>query len=432
MKLLDVVTAPWAIQPEKLLEIQAIYATHMRGEKIDIEAVEKRLGRPLANEPKGYDVQDGVAVLPVSGVLAKRANLMTQVSGMSSTELIGRDFKAALNDPAVEAIVLTVDSPGGTVDGTQNLAAIVASANGQKPVATWADGAMCSAAYWIGAQANAGVFIGADTVQVGSIGVVATHVDVSGAQAKDGIKTTEITAGKYKRIASQYAPLSEDGRASMQAQVDYLYSVFVGEVAKARGVSEDKVLSDMADGRVFIGKQAVAAGLVDGVATLADVIAIAKQRAAGAAANPGITPATLPTRAQGEIVDKESILAQAPELADAFRDEGAAAERQRILDVEAQSLPGHESLIAALKADGKTTGPEAAAQVLAAEKKKLASVSASLVADAPNPVPNADAPESPVASDTDPRQALHDKAKQYQADHPGTDYMTAIAAVSTK
>ncbi len=96
MRLLDVVTAPCAIQPEKLLEIQAIYATHLRGEKIDIEAVEKRLGRPLNNEPRGYDVIDGVAVLPIHGVIAKRANLFSQISGGVSSELVARDFRAAL------------------------------------------------------------------------------------------------------------------------------------------------------------------------------------------------------------------------------------------------------------------------------------------------------------------------------------------------
>ena len=433
MRLLDVISAPWAIQPEKLLEIQAIYATHMRGEKIDIEAVEKRLGRPLVSEPKGYEIRDGVAIIPVFGVLAKRANLLTQVSGMTSTEIIGRDIRQALEDPSVEAIVLSVDSPGGTVDGTQSLAGIIAAAAAKKPVISWADGCMCSAAYWIGAQARGGVFISSDTVQVGSIGVVSTHTDISGAQAKNGIKTTEITAGKYKRVASQYAPLSDDGRASIQSQVDYLYSVFVAEVAKARGVSEDTVIQDMADGRVFIGKQAIAAGLVDGVSTLDEVIALAKQRAAGAAAAPVVPATSLPPhRAEGESMDRESILAQAPELAEAFRTEGAAAERQRIFDVEAQSLPGHDALIASLKADGKTSGPEAAAQVLAAERKKLAGISANLSADAPPPVPHAAAPDAPSAASSDPRQALHEKAKQYQADHPGTPYMAALAAVSAE
>lgn len=425
MKLIDVVNSPWAIRPENLIEIQAIYATHLRGEKIDIEAVEKRLGRPLANEQRPYEIRDGIAIVPITGVIAKRANLFTQVSGMCSSEMIGRDFKAALADPAVEGIALIIDSPGGTVDGTQALASIVASARGVKPVATLADGSMCSAAYWIGAQAD-GVFISADTVAVGSIGVVAAHTDISGKQAAEGIKTTEITAGKYKRISSQYGPLTEEGRADMQAQVDYLYSVFVSAVASARGVSEEKVVAEMADGRVFIGQQAIDAGLVDGVSTLDGVIASLKQRAAGVA----VQSHKSQPKAEGEAMDRESILAQAPELAEAFRVEGATAERQRILDVEAQSLPGHEALIAQFKADGKTSGPEAAAQVLAAERQKLVGIAQSIAADAPAPVAHAAAPEAAPAAAKDERTVLHEKAKQYQADHPGTDYLTAVRAVS--
>ena len=426
MKLLDVVTGPWAIQPEKLIEIQAIYATHLRGEKIDIDAVEKRIGRPLNNEPKGYQIIDGVAVLPVNGVLGKRANLFTQVSGMSSTEIIGNDFKSALNDPQVSGIVLSVDSPGGTVDGTQTLADIVASARGLKPVVTLASGCMCSAAYWIGAAA-AELYISSGTDQVGSIGVVAGHTDISAAEAQKGIKTTEITAGQYKRVASQYAPLSEAGRASIQETVDYLYSVFVADVSKARGVSEETVLKDMADGRVFIGQQAIAAGLVDGVSTLEGAIARVHALAAGVAAKPQTT-----LKIKGETMDRESILAAHPELVEAFRAEGATAERERILAIENQSMPGHEALVASLKADGKSTAADVALQILAAEKAKLSSMAVALAGDAPAPVAHAAAPVDVKQEPKNDREALHAKAKAYQAEHPGTDLMAAMRAVQAK
>ena len=176
MKLLDVLTAPWAIEPAKLLEIQAIYATHLRGDKIDIAAVEAKLGRPLANEQKAYAIQDGVAILPIEGVIAKRANLFSQISGGVSTELVGRDFKSALADPAVHSIILAIDSPGGTVDGTISLADLVATST--KPVVTLASGTMASAAYWIGSAASSAYITDATTI-VGSIGVVATHTDAS-------------------------------------------------------------------------------------------------------------------------------------------------------------------------------------------------------------------------------------------------------------
>lgn len=405
MKLLDIVTGPWAIQPEKLLEIQAIYATHLRGEKIDIEAVEKRLGRPLNNEPKGYEIRDGVAVLPVYGVLAKRMNLFSSISGGASYEMVAKDFAQAMNDPAVEAIVLVVDSPGGAIDGVQKLGDAIFSARGVKPVGAIADGMMASAAYWIGAQADV-VVAASDTTMIGSIGVVSAHRDISAAEEKAGVKTTEITAGKYKRIASEFAALSDEGRAEIQERVDYLYEIFVGAVAKARGVGVDVVLENMADGRVFIGQQAVKAGLVDGVSTLDELIANLKQRAAGVASQIN----------EGAQMDLETLKAEYPDLVLAIAADAAAAERSRIADVEAQALPGHDALVAQIKADGKTTGPEAAAAILAAEKQKLAGMAAQLAADAPAPVPHAVPPSDSAAESPDDRPVEERAKSQWDAD----------------
>jgi len=272
MRVIDVLNAPWAIVPDKLREIQAIYATHLRGEKIDIKGIEAKLGKPLVNNEQGYDTVDGVAVIPIDGIISKRMNLFSQISGGASTELIGRDIRAALADPDVHSLLLQVDSPGGTVDGTQVLAQAIHGARGKKPIVTYVDGMMASAAYWIGSAADA-IYIGADTVQVGSIGVVASHTDYSRREEMLGVKTTEIFAGKFKRIASSHKPLSEDGKGYIQEMVDYLYSVFVADIAKQRGVDAETVLKNMADGRIFTGQQAVSAGLVDGVATMDRLIA---------------------------------------------------------------------------------------------------------------------------------------------------------------
>jgi hypothetical protein len=85
MKLLDILTAPWAIQPEKLLEIRDIYLTHLQGEKIVLAALEAKLGAPLANEPTPYEVIEGVAVIPIEGVIATRMNLCSKISGGTSS-----------------------------------------------------------------------------------------------------------------------------------------------------------------------------------------------------------------------------------------------------------------------------------------------------------------------------------------------------------
>lgn len=409
MKLLDILTSPWAIQPEKLVEIQAIYATHLRGEKIDIAGVEARLGKPLANEPKPYQVVDGVAVIPLDGVIAKRMNMFTQISGGVSTQLAERDIKAALSDPSVHSIILAIDSPGGPVDGTQTLADTVFQARSQKPIVSLASGTMASAAYWIGSAAQA-VYITDATTQVGSIGVVTKHVDVSGAEAKDGIVTTEIYSGKFKRIASQHAPLSKEGKAHMQAQMDYLYSLFVGAVATNRGVSTDQVLSDMADGQIFIGQQAIDAGLVDGVSTLPKLIAELNAAHKGQSAGAAQTSQTKP---KGTIqMDRTTLAATEPALLSEILAEGAAAERERIQSVQAQAIPGHEALIATLAFDGKTTAGEAAIAVLSADRSKREAVGKALAADAPAPVVQAPTPAVTVPAAADDTLPLEDRAKK--------------------
>lgn len=434
MRVIDVLNSPWAIIPEKLLEIRAIYETHLRGEKIDIAAVEARLGQPLANRQTPYRVERGVAIIEMDGVIAKKMNLFSKMSGGVSTQLVARDLKDALDNPGVNSILLVVDSPGGTVDGTQELAQLVHQAGGIKPVIAYADGLMASAAYYIGSAANE-VWLSSDNTLTGSIGVVTTHVDYSKAEERAGIKTTEIYAGKYKRIASDVQPLTDEGRDYLQAQVDRMYETFVHDVARFRAVSPETVLADMADGRIWIGRQGIDQGLADGLATLDEVVgrmAAGEFRARDDTARSRVTvlPAGVPRTVIGAsvpgavsagvaagraiqhhdqekpIMTKDEILAKYPEAATALhaeghaqgkqegyqaglkdgveqgRQEGANAERERIQTVQAQSMPGHEALIEQLKFDGKTTGPEAAVQVLAAEKGKLSTRLKDIEADA--------------------------------------------------
>lgn len=439
MKLLDLLMSAWAILPDQLCEIQAIYAARLRGDKIDIEAIEARLGRPLANEQQDYQIrQGGVAVLALEGVMAPKANLFMRVSGGVSTQMAGLQIESAMADPRVSAMVLAIDSPGGSVFGTPELAATVRELSSIKPIVTVSEATLASAAYWVGSAANA-VYISGPTVQVGSIGVVASHR--YDPQAKG--TTTEITAGKYKRIASATGPLSEEGQAYMQGHVDHLYSVFVDAVAAHRGTTANATLEHMADGRVFIGQQAIDRGLVDGMSTVDAMVEqlatnpakFAKRRKAtfalgglppkpagaqaeGTPTEPVLLDHSTPAK-KGSVMDRQALEQQHPALFAQLQAEfsatataaahacaavtlatttatataaGAAAERQRIADVRAQTLPGHEKLVETLAFDGKTTAAEAAMAVMAAERQRVASAAAAHAADAPAAVPHAAAP----------------------------------------
>lgn len=426
MRAIDVLTSPWAIQREKLQEIREIYTRHLRGDKIDIAGLEAKAGVPFDNAPSGYEVIDGVAVVGLQGVIAKKMNLFTKISGGVSTELFARDVKEAREDPNVRAIIILGDTPGGTVDGTSDAAAEVFKTRGVKPIVTLADGLLASAGVWIGTAADK-VYITNETVNVGSIGVLVEHVDYSEQQARDGAKVTEVYAGKYKRITSQNSPLSKDGKQYLQDRVDYLYSIFVDTVAKHRGASYEQVLDNMADGRIFIGEQAIEAGLVDGVSTLDALIAelAVKQPIAGAVIN--VTHK--PDEEKGKMdITKEQILEEHPEIAAEFRAEGAQtgaeAERNRIQSVFGQSMAGHEDLIQELAFDGKTTGPEAAVKVLQAEKAKKSTELDKIktdAADVSGVIPSATEGSSNVRlTDNEKAQAEWDKDEKLRAEFGGS------------
>lgn len=480
MTLIDLLQSPWAIEPAKLLEIQAVYATHLRGEKIDLEALEAKLGRPLSNDQQAYEVRPGgVAVLSISGVIAPKANLFTKISGGASADMLTKQIDSMLADPRVSSVVLDFDTPGGSVFGIPAMGQAIRALAAEKPTVSVSTGMMASAGYWTGSAANA-VYASGETDIIGSIGVVATHnYSPRGGQNV----TTEITAGKFKRMASDNAPLTREGKAYLQSQVDHLYAVFVDAVAANRKVSADQVLQHMADGRIFIGQQALDAGLIDGFATVDQMVerlatdpskfaarrkavfavggttgveAVAssddaqrfEQEAKAGAPEPTATDEPVLPVASETNPYEANMTPQ--ELADKFKAEnpeahalivaaGACAERDRIKAVREQALPGHEALIEQLAMDGKTSGAEAAIQVLAAERAKVAAFGSARANDAPAPVLQQPAPETePKAANVGANgqlspgvdaAALDAAAKAYQAQNPGTTYVAAIKAV---
>ncbi len=275
---------PWALLPQKMDEIQAVIDARLAGIPIDLEVFHEAQGRRRRHESlrEAYWIQDGVAVLPLYGVLAKRANLLTNTSGGTSIELALRDLKRALDDPEVTAVVLDIDSPGGTVDGVHELSELIYTrrkANGgPKPIVAFANELMASAAYWIGSAADR--IVATPTAQVGSIGVRMVHVDRSGMDQQRGIKRTEIFAGKYKTAGTDTRPLDEESREYLQSRVDRFYALFVDAVARNRGVPVAKALV-WADGRVLIGDEALQAGMVDAIGNMDSAMAEAKSLATG-------------------------------------------------------------------------------------------------------------------------------------------------------
>jgi signal peptide peptidase SppA len=226
-----------------------------------------------------------IAVLPFYGVSTQRppANEASG-SGLMSTQRFAQSFRAALADDSVTGILIDIDSPGGSVSGVQELSNEIFQARGQKQVVAIANSLAASAAYWIGSSASE--FYITPGGEAGSIGVYAAHQDVSKALENEGVKTTLISAGKYKVEGNPYGPLDDDARAFMQSRVDAHYGAFTRAVARNRGVAVDAVRSGMGEGRVYGAADAKAAGMVDDVATFEQVLS-RMARASGKAAKAG-------------------------------------------------------------------------------------------------------------------------------------------------
>ncbi len=215
-----------------------------------------------------YVVKDGVLQIPVKGVLL---NDFTYSFGSWATgyQYIWRAFERGLRDPEVKGIALVCDTPGGMVAGNFELVDKMFAARGQKPIRGFAHEAAYSAGYSIISVADTVVV--SRTGGVGSIGVVTSHVDVSGAMEQRGWVITFIHAGKHKVDGNPYAALPEDVKARIQTRIDDLYSIFVSTVARNRGMSEQAVRETEA--LTYSAPEAISIGLADSIGPFDDALA---------------------------------------------------------------------------------------------------------------------------------------------------------------
>jgi len=257
---------PWALMPEKLAVVAQVMDRWLREGKVSDADMERFRAATSPTVRKSH----GVVVLPVYGMISHRANMLSEFSGGTSTQKLTWNFRDAMNDPNVGTVVFDVDSPGGTIDGVPELAAELFAARGKKKTIAVANTLSASAAYWLSAMADE--IVVSPSAMVGSIGVYTMHEDISSLNEKMGVKSTVISAGKYKAETHPYAPLSAEAHEYLQDQVDAAYSMFVSDVAKARGTTKKEVTDGYGQGRVVSAQQAVKAGLADRVATLDQVL----------------------------------------------------------------------------------------------------------------------------------------------------------------
>ena len=236
----------------------------------------ERVGAPQVNvaafEPviaPGARTQASIAVVPVFGTLVRRTNGLEAASGLTSYADLSARLQAASADPAVRGVLLEIDSPGGEAGGVFELAEHVRALAQHKPVWAVAVDSALSAAYAISAAANRVVVT--RTAGVGSIGVIAMHVDQSTRDAQQGYRYTPVLAGAYKADLSPHAALAPEALTRLQREVDRLYDLFVEHVALMRGLDGDAIRATEAG--LYFADDAVRAGLADAVGGFDDTLA---------------------------------------------------------------------------------------------------------------------------------------------------------------
>ncbi len=212
------------------------------------------LGRFALDGPVGGNY---IARLWVTGLIVDepaRAELLAEIA----------------DDSDIKALIVRINSPGGTMAGSEALFLSLSAVARQKPVIAVMDGTAASGGYMAALAAEH--IIARNSTITGSIGVILQTADVSEMLADLGIMTEAIKSAPLKGVPSPFEPLDESGRAASQAIVDDMYDLFVGLVAERRGL-EPAAATALADGRVFTGRQAVANGLVDEIGGEAEALA---------------------------------------------------------------------------------------------------------------------------------------------------------------
>ncbi len=267
----------WAIEPgifASLANLLVDHATHL-GSPASLRLESDADGTPaIPGGESQPQIIGHTAIIPVRGVLARYAD---QINGTCqdtgrSAESLQKDLLEAAADASITRIILAIDSPGGTVAGTAETADVIRqiSASG-KPVIAFVDGMAASAAYWLASQADE-IVMGSATTQVGSIGVITAHVDATRAQERGGYRVQVFRTSPLKAPGAAGESLSKEQAASIDREMSDLHAVFADAVAAGRGLTVEQ-LAAVTTGEMWTPKDALALGLADRVATLAEILA---------------------------------------------------------------------------------------------------------------------------------------------------------------
>lgn len=264
----SVYTEPWLIQPAMHLQISQIVQAHINGDAHKAGGIMDMFAEP---EKPEFSVQDNVAIIPIKGVIGRDVGNLEKSSGVCDVNDVQDMLDLAMSAQDIKAVVLNIDSPGGSVSGTPELGESIYKMRDVKPIVAHTCSMMASAAYWLGSQASA--LYAATSSIVGSIGVYMPVLDSSRAYEMQGLKQEVFKAGKFKGAGIPGTSLTDAQRDMIQARVDHIHDQFRATVRRGRGIN---ISDEVMEGQDFYGDQAVSIGLVDGIANLPECIETAK------------------------------------------------------------------------------------------------------------------------------------------------------------
>jgi len=289
----------WAIRPESAEKLLSVAMNIMQGNRNNdfsgnkerntpkYAGFDDKRGRPVAGHLDESDtfrmgsvhVEGDVAIISVIGTMFKRAADMDAMSATAGVSRVTRLVKEAADDDQVSGIVLVFDTPGGTVDGTEDLARAIRDANEKKRVISFVDGLCASAGFWAASQTEE-IFVSGQTSEVGSIGVVMQHINGEGFFTNQGLEITFLTNddATHKIAAPPTRAISEEEKTEIITKfLNPIGKMFQAAVKEGRGKKlsdDDKVFS----GRVFLAKDAKKLGLIDKIGSLQDAVKSARRK----------------------------------------------------------------------------------------------------------------------------------------------------------
>lgn len=261
-----VTSEPWLITPAAHDSILKLIEAHTSGQPVaDLaELFDKE-------QPAMHIDESGVAVIPVKGVIGKGLSAIEKSCGAVGVEDIARDLAQANADPTVQAIMLDIDSPGGSVSGVPELGEAIS--NSRKTVFAYTEGQMASAAYWLAAGARQ--IYATKSADIGSIGVYLPWADQSKRYEAEGVKMEVIknTGGTFKGMGVPGTSLTEAQRAHLQERVDDIFAMFTNHVTSHR----PQVKAEAMQGQSLMAEKALAAGLIDQIQDFATALRDARR-----------------------------------------------------------------------------------------------------------------------------------------------------------